>query len=126
MDSVNEWVGLLLGVVGVLTGVGAMLRWTSASMLRTLDARIEATLESKLESKLGSMFDAKLAPILHRLDALEARVAALETRADRLEAKVVALDVKVGHIAEVLDLRLRPVESDMRLVKQHLLGTPAT
>ncbi|KAA1421871.1 hypothetical protein F0U44_06280 [Nocardioides humilatus] len=77
----NSWLGLILGMLGVLAGVGAMLR----ALLSSLDARIDAKL------------DAKLSP----------------------------LESKVDHIAEVVDLRLRPLEEDMRLVKQHLLGTPA-
>lgn len=99
MDAVNAWLGLALGMFGVLAGVAAMLRWTAAQVIRSLDERIDTKLDA-LESKI----DAKLAPINRRLDALES---------------------KVDHLAEVVDLRLRPLEEDMRLVKQHLLGTTA-
>lgn len=103
MDAVNAWLGLALGMFGVLAGVAAMLRWTAAQVIRSLDERIDTKLDTKLDA-LESKIDAKLAPINRRLDALE---------------------VKVDHLAEVVDLRLRPLEEDMRLVKQHLLGTTA-
>lgn len=95
MDTVNEWVGLAVGVIGVLAGVAALLRWTVSQ----LDSRIDAKLSAGLN------------PINRRLDALDVKI-------DRVEERV-------DHVAVVVDLRLRPIEADMALVKQRLLGTPA-
>ncbi len=56
------------------------------------------------------------------------RVVAAETVAATvgpLEARLDGLETKVDHLAEVVDLRIRPLESDMALIKQHLLGSPA-
>ena len=135
MDTVNAWIGLALGVIGVLAGVGAMLRWAAGWLLRGLDIRIDtklATFETKLDATLDAAFDIKLSPIHRRLDGIDTRLDGIDTRLDGIDTRldgidgrIDRLDAKVDHIAEVVDLRLRPLEADMALVKQHLLGTPA-
>ncbi|WP_460786970.1 hypothetical protein [Nocardioides maradonensis] len=95
----NTWLAAAVAVITVLAGTAAMLRW----VVHNLDTRIDR--------RIGD----HLLPLQVRIDG---RIDALSTRMD-------AFETKLDHVAEVVDLRLKPLEEDMALVKRHLLGLPA-
>jgi hypothetical protein len=113
MENVNTWLAALVAVFSVLAGMAAMLR----AVVNTLDSRIDA----RIATHLG--------PTNDRIDATDARIEeqgrSLSERIDALSARMDAFDTKLDHVAEVVDLRLKPLEEDMALVKRHLLGSPA-
>lgn len=102
METVNTWIAMAVSVMAVLGGVAGMLGW----LAHTLDAQIP--------QQLGPTN----API-------EAQEQSLQARIDHLDRRMDDFDVKLDHVSKVLDLRLRPLEQDMALIKRHLLGSPA-
>lgn len=121
MESVNTWIAVAVGVITVLAGMAAMFR----STIRALDGRIDV--------RLGAGLDARLPPMEARIDAridglsdrLDGRIDGLSDRIDRLSTRMGGFDIKLDHLAEVVDLRLKPLEQDMDLIKRHILGLPA-
>lgn len=130
MDVVNLWLSTILAACGVVAAVAALLRWWVGALVDQLDDRIRTTVEvvvdetfdRKFDEKFSKGFDEKFGgavqPIYQRLDGIDARLAGIDRRLD-------GIDTRIDHVSQVLDLRIRPIEADMALVKQRLLGTPA-
>jgi len=63
-----------------------------------------------------------------RAESLEARLTdrmdGLETRlTDRMDGLETRLTDRIDGVREITDVRLKALESDMTIIKQHLLGT---
>ncbi|MFT3873227.1 MAG: hypothetical protein QM714_11375 [Nocardioides sp.] len=80
----NDWLGLALGVIGVLAGVAAMLCWTGAWMLRTLDRPVDTKVNTNLDAKLYAVLEVKVDALAKRVDALETESTHSSSRATTL------------------------------------------
>jgi hypothetical protein len=136
MDNVKDSVDLLVAVVALIAALAGFSRW----IVHSLDARIESALEDKLEVKLEDKLGEKMTPrfdaVGQRFDAMDQRFEAVDKRFDavdqRFEAvdkRFDAMDQRLGRLEQqletfetVTDIRLKALEGDVHLIKDHLLG----
>lgn len=118
MGQMKDWIDLLVGVVTLLVALAGFSRWTVRSIDRSLDAKLDARLDAKLAEQVTPRFDA----LETRVGGLERKVDALDTKMDGVEERLTA---RIDAVEKVTDVRLKALEADMHLVKQHLLGNPS-
>ena len=83
---------------------------------KEFDRRLDATLDVKL-AKLEAKFDEKLAPIIHRLDKLDARM-------DKLDARMDNLDARMKHMEGWSKRQDNSLESELKIaIKTHLVSS---
>jgi hypothetical protein len=123
MGGVSVWLGLLVNLVTV---VGALAGW-GAWIIRSLDRRFDL----RMEARIGALETHQT----QRADGLDRRLGGLETKltgridvvetklTDRIDVVETKLTDRIDGLREVTDVRLRALESDMTIIKQHLLGT---
>jgi uncharacterized protein YlxW (UPF0749 family) len=102
----NEWTALIVGVLAIVSALAGMF----AVMVRALDQRVAITVTTVVHNEIAP---------------LRQQITQLSTRIDHLDTRIDHLDTRIDHLSEVVDLRLRPLESDMTLIKHHLLGASA-
>ena len=132
MAGVDVWFGVVVNAVAVIGALAATMTW----LIRRLDVRIDSRIASS-ESRLGQRIDGVEAKLAQRIDGLESRIDNVEARlGERIEgvesslsAKVESaearLSQKIDGLREVTDVRLRALETDTTIIKQHLLGQTA-
>ena len=96
---------------------------------RKFDEKFDEAFDRKFDEKFSKGFDEKFGvavqPIYQRLDGIDTRLAGIDKRLAGIDTRLDGIDTRIDHVTQVLDLRIRPIEADMSLVKQRLLGTPA-
>jgi archaellum component FlaC len=155
MDTVNAWIGALLGGFAIVAAVAGAMRWMLHIGLKQVQIIVDKTVDAAMAGQDGRFtgieqrfdqidrrfdgidqrfdgidrrldgIDQRFDGIDRRLDGIDQRFDGIDRRLDGIDADIQRLDTKVDHLAEVVDLRMRPLEVDMGLLKQHLLGTPA-
>jgi len=115
--------------IWTLVGVfGAVLFGMLGLVMRTMTSGFES-MRLHMDGKIERL-DAKIDGVEQRL---EAKIDGVEQRLDaRIDGVEQGLKASITHLAEVMDARLETtnhrlnaLEGDLRLVKGHLLGSPA-
>ena len=96
-----------------------------AFMWRAMGERLDAferRMDEKMDARLG-VLDSKMESGHARLEAkIEATRDSLDVKIDGVEER---LTTRIDALADVTDHRLTALETDMTIIKQHLLGRPA-
>ena len=77
MEIVSIWIGVILGVIGILAAVAGMLRWFAHWIVEAVDVRIDQRL------------DERLVPINEQLVAIHHHGEMVDLRLGHLEADMV-------------------------------------
>lgn len=143
MDAMNTWslvIGSLAALITIIGAMAAMLRF----QLRAIEVRLDARFQSS-DAKFDTI-DKRFDAIEHRFEAIDQRFEDVDKRFDQLDEKFTtrfadadqkelsrfeALEAKLDAQAQITKIgfdsvehRLGTLESDMHLVKAHLLGRP--
>ena len=77
MEIVSIWIGVILGVIGILAAFAGMLRWFAHWIVETVDVRIDQRLDERLDGKLGPINE-QLVAIHHHGEMVDLRLGHLE------------------------------------------------
>ncbi|MCL2542373.1 MAG: apolipoprotein A1/A4/E family protein [Nocardioidaceae bacterium] len=109
----STW-GPFFAYTGVVVGLFAFIWRAIGERLDGVERRMDR-FEGRVDAKIDGLeqrVDAKIGALEQRLDE---RIGGLEQR----------LGARIGGLADVTDHRLSALETDMTIIKQHLLNTSA-
>ena len=110
MEHVGTAVGIAVGVIAIIGAIVAAARW--------IVGRIEHGLVRKIDDTVAAQVGPRFAQIDRRFEQIDRRFEQMDARFDHLESKM-------DHGFAMTEVRLKHLEGDMVLVKQHLLGNAA-
>ena len=122
MDGVRDWVEVLVGFMAIAAAVLGGFRWAAVYLKTQLGEMIDVKLDEKLDAKLDEKVMPRFEAIDRRFDAMDARFEAIDARFDAMDRRFDAMDVRADAFEATTDLRLKSLESDVHLIKQHLLA----
>ena len=119
MTNAQIWavIAAMFSLVGLML---AVVRWNLASLQKAMDMRFDAW--------IGAV-DSRFNAVDSRFDAVDSRFDAMETRFDAVDRRFDAIDARFGYEREyntvrfdAIEHRLDAVESDLSIIKGHLIG----
>ncbi len=117
MEDVAIWLGIIATALGIVVSLGGF----GARALRRFEERILERVDRRLDEvdrrfdEVDRRFDEAATDAAQRFDRVDERFEALEAR----------LTARIDGVERVTDVRLSALETDVRLIKQHLLGSPS-
>jgi hypothetical protein len=77
MEIVSIWIGVILGVIGILAAVAAMMRWFAHWTVETIVETIDVRIDQRFDERLGPI-NGQLVAIRHHGELVDLRLAHLE------------------------------------------------
>ena len=109
METMTTLLAMLVSVAAVLGAIFGAAAW----IIRSLDERVD--------TKMDRRFTAFGAEVNERFNKIDERFNEVDERFNKINANFGTVNGNLDHLREVTDIRLAGLESDMTIIKRHLL-----
>ncbi|MCL2613617.1 MAG: hypothetical protein FWD95_10360 [Nocardioidaceae bacterium] len=117
-------VGIAVGVIAIIGAIVAAARWIVGRIEHGLVRKIDDTVAAQVGPRFAQI-DRRFEQIDRRFEQIDRRFEQIDRRFEQMDARFDHLESKMDHGFAMTEVRLKHLEGDMVLVKQHLLGNAA-